>query len=422
MNSITLRAISLKYFMNDLSIYIHWPFCLSKCPYCDFNSHVSSNIDHELWFKSYINSLYSFKSIINGKYVKSCFFGGGTPSLMQPKIVSSIIDAISELAVVDNKTEITLEANPTSFEIQKFKDFKKAGVNRISIGVQSLINNDLKNLGRNHSANDAIVAVIEANNIFDNVSFDLIYARNDVNVAQSLKDWQKELKQAIDIATGHISLYQLTIEKGTKFYRLFRDNQLILPSSSIAADMYEWTNDYMQERGYIRYEISNYSLPDRQCRHNLTYWRYNDYLGIGPGAHSRIKYDSSVEKKMRSIMMFHNPAKWLQSVNASSKGIQNSHYLSKQEMITEFIMMSMRLNEGMNIKSLENLSSMKVSEIINMDTLGYYENMGLIQSSQNHNNICFTTKGLMLHNYLVPRLINNKLIVNSKSLSPRNIT
>lgn len=380
---------------NDLSIYIHWPFCLSKCPYCDFNSHIANSIDDDNWLKSYEKEIEYFKDIIQNKYIKSIFFGGGTPSLMNPKIVEGIINKISELARIDKQTEITLEANPTSFETEKFKAFKAAGINRVSIGVQSLREDDLKKLGRTHDSLQAIKTIESANKIFSRVSFDLIYARS----GQELKDWQQELKQAMELVTGHISLYQLTIEKGTPFYKLFHDGNLILPNSDMAAEMYEWTNDYLESQNYFRYEISNYAKEGQECVHNLTYWNYNDYLGIGPGAHSRIIENPS---SVSAIMMWHKPEKWLEAVNNKNNGIQTNSKLTKQEIIEEILMMGLRLKKGINISALEQKIDAKLENILDISSLNHYQELDLIRLDEN---LYLTDKGLMLHSYIVPRLL-----------------
>lgn len=380
---------------SDLSIYIHWPFCLSKCPYCDFNSHIANSIDDGNWLKSYEKEIEYFKDIIQNKYIKSIFFGGGTPSLMNPKIVEGIINKISEFARIDKQTEITLEANPTSFETEKFKAFKAAGINRVSIGVQSLREDDLKKLGRTHDSLQAIKTIESANKIFPRVSFDLIYARS----SQELKDWQQELKQAMELVTGHISLYQLTIEKGTPFYKLFHDGNLILPSSDIAAEMYEWTNDYLESQNYFRYEISNYAKVGQECVHNLTYWNYNYYLGIGPGAHSRIIENPS---SVSAIMMWHKPEKWLEVVNNKNNGIQTNSKLTKQEIIEEILMMGLRLKNGINISALEQKIDAKLENILNISSLNHYQELDLIRLDEN---LYLTDKGLMLHSYIVPRLL-----------------
>ncbi|ABV73141.1 coproporphyrinogen III oxidase [Rickettsia canadensis str. McKiel] len=385
----------MKVTTDDLSIYIHWPFCLSKCPYCDFNSHVASTIDHEQWLKSYEREIEYFKPIIQNKYIKSIFFGGGTPSLMDPVIVEVIINKIINIAIIDHQTEITLETNPTSFETEKFKAFKSAGINRVSIGVQSLKEDDLKKLGRTHDCMQAIKTIETANTIFPRVSFDLIYARS----GQKLKDWQEELKQAMQLATSHISLYQLTIEKGTLFYKLFRDGTLILPHSDEAAEMYEWTNHYLESKKYFRYEISNYALVSQECLHNLTYWNYNSYLGIGPGAHSRIIEPSS---SVLAIMMWHKPEKWLDSVKIKNVGIQTNIKLTHQEVIAEMLMMGLRLKSGINLSILEQKLNTKLENILDMNNLKHYQNQDLIKLDQN---VYLTDKGLMLHSYIVPRLI-----------------
>ncbi|KJV92936.1 radical SAM family heme chaperone HemW [Rickettsia bellii] len=380
---------------NDLSIYIHWPFCLSKCPYCDFNSHIANSIDDDNWLKSYEKEIEYFKDIIQNKYIRSIFFGGGTPSLMNPKIVEGIINKISGFARIDKQTEITLEANPTSFETEKFKAFKLAGINRVSIGVQSLRENDLKKLGRTHDSLQAIKTIESASKIFPRVSFDLIYARS----GQELKDWQQELKQAMELVTGHISLYQLTIEKGTPFYKLFHDGNLILPNSDLAAEMYEWTNDYLESQKYFRYEISNYAKKGQECVHNLTYWNYNDYLGIGPGAHSRIIENPS---SVSVIMMWHKPEKWLEAVNNKNNGVQTNVKLTKQEIIEEILMMGLRLKDGINISALEQKIDAKLENILDISSLNHYQELDLIRLDDN---IYLTYKGLMLHSYIVPRLL-----------------
>ena len=381
--------------LKDLSIYIHWPFCLSKCPYCDFNSHVAGTIDHNQWLESYRIEIEHFNQIIQNKHIKSIFFGGGTPSLMNPIVVEGIINKISKLATINKQTEITLEANPTSFETSKFKAFKAAGINRVSIGVQSLRENDLKKLGRTHDVIQAIKTIETANTIFPRVSFDLIYARS----GQILKDWQEELKQAMELVSGHISLYQLAIEKGTTFYKLFKDGNLTVPHSDSAAEMYEWTNHYLESKKYFRYEISNYALEKHECLHNLTYWNYNSYLGIGPGAHSRIIDNSN---SVSAIMTWYKPEKWLDVINTKNTGIKSNTKLTHQEIIEERLMMGLRLSKGINIATLEQKINAKLENILNINNLKHYEKYDLIKLDKN---IYLTDKGLMLHNYIVPRLI-----------------
>jgi|JFJP01.1.fsa_nt_gi putative oxygen-independent coproporphyrinogen III oxidase len=378
-----------------ISIYIHWPFCLSLCPYCDFNSHIASNIDHDKWLKSYEKELEYFSSTIKNKEVKSIFFGGGTPSLMQPFVVQGIIDKIASLGTISDSCEITLEANPTSFETNKFKQFKSAGINRVSIGVQSFNEKDLSVLGRKHSGPEAINAIESASNIFRRYSFDLIYARPN----QTFKKWQEELKFALTLANGHISLYQLTIEKGTPFFNLFRSNQLCLPSNDDSAELYEWTGNFLKENNYNRYEISNYSKLNEECIHNLCYWNYNEYIGIGPGAHGRIHYKTNVS----AVMMHHKPDKWLNAVESQGHGIQNNINLSTNEIIEELIMMGTRLANGITEESLQKLLKLKFSDILNQDILKQYINHQLV--SLDNNILKLSDSGLLLHNYLIARLI-----------------
>jgi putative oxygen-independent coproporphyrinogen III oxidase len=378
---------------------------LSKCPYCDFNSHVVDQVDMGLWASSFEKELDYFRDIIQGKYIKSIFFGGGTPSLMEPFVVDRIIKKIASLANIDDLTEITLETNPTSYETSKFHDFKAAGINRVSIGVQSLNEVDLKLLGRKHDVKQAIDTIESARRLFPRISFDLIYARTN----QSIKDWQNELTNAMQLASGHISLYQLVIEKGTPFYKLFNEGLLTIPHSDQAADMYEWTNLYLKSQNYIRYEVSNYSLLGHECKHNLAYWQYDNYLGIGPGAHSRV----NMQETLHSIMMWHKPTKWLQEVSNNGSGIQNINKLSKIEMIEEMLMMGLRLERGIDTNYLENKTGRKLFEIINIKVASYYKSLGLLTWDNEEANIKLTDKGLMLHSYIVPRLlVDNKISAN----------
>jgi len=316
---------------------------------------------------------------------------------MKPHLVEAIIEKIGKFGQISNNTEITLEANPTSYETQKFKEFKLAGVNRVSIGVQSLQQEALTMLGRKHSANEAVKAIESAAKIYDRYSFDLIYAIP----GQTLDEWQKEIIQALKLARGHISLYQLTIEKGTPFYRLYRNGDLKMPSNDLAASMYEWTNDHLQTQGYKRYEISNYAKIGDECVHNLCYWNYNEYIGIGPGAHSRLHQSDGV----LAIMMTHKPEKWLESVTNNGHGIQSNNKLSKQEAVEEMIMMGTRLEEGIHEEDFFKMTGCKFTEIFNNKTLNHYIQQGLVII---HNGqLRFSNKGLMLHNYLLSRMLSD---------------
>jgi putative oxygen-independent coproporphyrinogen III oxidase len=381
--------------MEPVSVYIHWPFCLSLCPYCDFNSHISAQIDPDLWIQAYKQEITHFQEKLLNRKIKSIFFGGGTPSLMDPKIVESVIDYLSNIATLSDETEITLEANPTSYEAEKFRNFKSAGVNRVSIGVQSLKNETLNILGRKHSSKEAIFAIESAAGIFDRYSFDLIYSVPK----QTLKDWQAELKEAIKLANGHISLYQLTIEKGTPFYQTFQSGKMQLPSNNVSADMYEWTNKFLKKHNYHAYEISNYATSGNECIHNLTYWNYDEYIGFGPGAHSRLHKKNQVE----AVMMIHKPDKWLESVNKKGHGIQTSYSLSKKELIEEVIMMGTRLKSGISIKKTEKLIETSFDNIVDKDKLSLYLTEGFIFKNDTHFGL--TESGLILHNYLISRLL-----------------
>ena len=381
--------------MKPISIYIHWPFCLSLCPYCDFNSHVSNSINHNAWLEAYKKELSYFADRIAKRPVRSIFFGGGTPSLMEPNTILGIIAAISDIAIVDKNTEITLEANPTSYELEKFKEFKAAGINRVSIGVQSLRNERLQSLGRKHSAQNALDAIKSAATLFDKYSFDLMYATQN----QDLKTWQDELKEAMEFAGGHISLYQLTIEKGTPFFKLYKDKKLILPSNDEAADMYEWTNEYLQQNQYKRYEISNYAVSGHECLHNLCYWNYDEYIGIGPGAHSRLHNKEGIV----ALMMANKPNTWLDKVNELGYGIQTKTQLSKIETIEEVLMMGTRLQAGIVEEKFQEITGKKFSDSLNINIIEQLRHQNFVTMGAGQ--IKLSEKGLLLHSYIVPRML-----------------
>ncbi len=381
--------------MKPISIYIHWPFCLSLCPYCDFNSHVSNSINHNTWLEAYKKELSYFADRIAQRPVRSIFFGGGTPSLMEPNTILGIIAAISDIAIVDKNTEITLEANPTSYELEKFKEFKAAGINRVSIGVQSLRNERLQSLGRKHSAQNALDAIKSATTLFDKYSFDLMYATQN----HDLKTWQDELKEAMKFAGGHISLYQLTIEKGTPFFKLYKDKKLILPSNDEAADMYEWTNEYLQQNQYKRYEISNYAISGHECLHNLCYWNYDEYIGIGPGAHSRLHNKEGIV----ALMMTNKPHTWLDKVNELGHGIQTKTQLSKIETIEEVLMMGTRLQAGIVEEKFQEITGKNFSDSLNINIIEQLRHQNFV--TMDAGQIKLSEKGLLLHSYIVPRML-----------------
>jgi oxygen-independent coproporphyrinogen-3 oxidase len=328
-------------------IYVHWPFCVSKCPYCDFNSHVRESVDHAAWSDALTAELRHYAAMIPGRTVESVFFGGGTPSLMEPETVQAVLDQIVKSWRVKNHLEVTLEANPTSAEAGKFRDFRQAGINRVSIGIQSLYDKDLKFLGRAHDAAQGRAAIGMAGSIFDRYSFDLIYARPE----QTVQDWQTELEAALKLSGGHLSLYQLTIEKGTAFHTMHARGDFEIPESDLAGDFYELTQTVMEGAGMPAYEISNHAKPDHESRHNMIYWRYGDYVGAGPGAHGRLTLDDGRKIGTRAHSA---PEAWLERVRAQGHGAHPYEDLSREQRFIEAVMMGLRMRGGV---SLDNLSA-----------------------------------------------------------------
>jgi putative oxygen-independent coproporphyrinogen III oxidase len=386
----------------SIAIYVHWPFCLSKCPYCDFNSHTFDSIDYALWQQSYLREIEYFSSIFQDKYITSIFFGGGTPSLMTPLLVASIIEKIASIGIVDQKTEITLEANPTSVESAKFADFKLAGINRVSLGIQSFNQQDLKFLGRQHDAKEAISAIEVASSIFENYSFDLIYARP----GQSLQNWQQELFLAMSLASKHISLYQLTIEKGTEFYSMYHKGSFALPGQDLAFELYDMTNQILQQNGYFRYEISNYATPGFESKHNMNYWKYGQYLGLGPGAHSRIISYSDDDKlcQMHALEMIYSPQNWLTSVRNNNHGIKNFEALSKVEVVKEVLMMGLRLLSGIDQQNLVRFTAKNFEQLMCPRLLKQLTDLDLLSSKNEQ--ISLSNSGLMLHSKIISQIFS----------------
>lgn len=348
-------------------LYVHWPFCEAKCPYCDFNSHVSRKIDHSAWLDAYLLELERYAAQTPNRVLNTVFFGGGTPSLMHPDTVDAIIHAARGHWMPANDMEITLEANPSSVEAGRFVGFRDAGVNRISMGVQALNDQDLKRLGRIHTVAEAKKAFDIARNCFDRVSFDLIYARQH----QTLTDWQAELKEALSMAIDHLSLYQLTIEQGTAFGDRYAVGKLRgLPEDDTSADMYMATQEICEDAGLPAYEISNHARPGSESRHNQIYWRYGDYVGVGPGAHGRMTIDG-VKYATESYL---NPTQWLNKVNEiGGESARNS--LSTQDQANEYLMMGLRLVEGIDMDRFSSLSSSPVQQ----DRLDYLSDIGMIE-------------------------------------------
>ncbi len=337
------------------AVYVHWPFCLAKCPYCDFNSHVrAAPIDEERFVAAMRAEIAHRASATPGRVVRSIFFGGGTPSLMRPQTVQSVIDAIGERWAIEPDAEITLEANPTSVEAGRFRGYRAAGVNRLSIGVQALDDADLKSLGRRHSVAEAVEAVRIAASIFPRYSFDLIYARP----GQSEQAWRAELAEALKMAGEHLSLYQLTIEPDTIYEQLWRAGKLKTPDEDLARALFDATQEIAEAHGLPAYEVSNHARPGAESRHNLVYWRYGEYAGIGPGAHGRLL---TQEGRVAQAAEKH-PEMWLTQVESEGHGLVENAPLSAEEQGDEFLLMGLRLREGIDRARFKALSGRSLSQ------------------------------------------------------------
>jgi oxygen-independent coproporphyrinogen-3 oxidase len=323
-------------------VYIHWPFCLSKCPYCDFNSHVRREpIDEARFVRAFAAEIANIAARVPGRTVSTIFFGGGTPSLMQPATVGAILDAVAKHWNVAPDAEVTLEANPTSVEAARFRGYRAAGVNRVSLGVQALDDAALAELGRVHSAREALDAVAVARSIFDRYSFDLIYARP----RQQPKAWADELARALSEAGEHLSLYQLTVEPDTPFAALRAAGKLAIPDDDLARALYDTTQDICAAHGLPAYEVSNHARPGAECRHNLLYWRAHEYAGIGPGAHGRLDMDDG----RHATATDKRPEAWLMRVESNGQGLVTDDLLTREEMADEFLLMGLRLAEGIEL-------------------------------------------------------------------------
>ena len=323
-------------------IYVHWPFCAAKCPYCDFNSHVRHQpVDQPRFVQAFLKEMATMRRLTGSRTVTSIFMGGGTPSLMAPETVDAILNGIARHWHVPDGIEITMEANPSSVEAERFRGYRAAGVNRVSLGVQALNDRDLKFLGRLHDVADALKAIRLARDIFPRMSFDLIYARPN----QTVEEWDRELKEAVSYAVDHLSLYQLTIEEGTPFYGLHKAGKLVVPDGEQSAVLYEATQEITEREGMPAYEVSNHARPGWESRHNLTYWRYGDYVGIGPGAHGRLttggaKIATATERK---------PEGWLSLVEAEGHGMVDQEVLEYEAQADELLLMGLRLKEGVDL-------------------------------------------------------------------------
>lgn len=369
-------------------LYLHWPFCESKCPYCDFNSHVAANINQKRWQRAYLKEIDRLAADTKGRVLETVFFGGGTPSLMQPDLVAAIIEKIRTAWPMVNNPEITLEANPGSVEAGRFRDYRAAGVNRISMGMQAMNDDDLRRLGRKHTAAEALGAFDIARNSFERVSFDLIYARQE----QTLAAWRVELTQAIDLAVDHLSLYQLTIEDGTAFGdRLARGGLKGLPNDDLAADMYDLTQEICDAAGFPAYEVSNHARPGSESRHNLIYWRGGDYIGVGPGAHGRL----TMAGQRWATEAPKAPGTWLDLVERDRPGEAPRHLLQSEEHALEYLLMSVRLSEGLDIVRYQRLAQQDLAA----ETIAHLSDLGLILLEDSR--LRATPKGRMVLNAII---------------------
>lgn len=342
---------------DTLALYVHWPFCKSKCPYCDFNSHVRDRVDHPVWARAFTREMEHARALTGPRTVKTVFFGGGTPSLMAPETVSCVLETARRLWNLDAAAEVTLEANPTSVEAGKFRAFRAAGVNRVSLGIQSLDDEALGKLGRQHSAAEALAALETAAGIFDRFSFDLIYARS----GQTPEAWSGELHQALRLAGGHLSLYQLTIEEGTLFHTLHRRGELPVPEEEEAARFYEVTQDIMAAHGLPAYEISNHARQGQESRHNLVYWHYGDYAGIGPGAHGRL----TLEGKKWATRGHRAPEPWLERVAAYGHGWHPMEEIAQEQRPVEALLSGLRLTAGIDSADFLHNTGFSLSGFLN---------------------------------------------------------
>lgn len=378
------------------ALYIHWPFCLRKCPYCDFNSHVRAEVDEPRWRDALLSDMRHEAAVAGGQRLTTIFFGGGTPSLMPPATVAALIAEAEQLWGFADDIEITLEANPSSVEAARFEQLAAAGVNRVSLGVQALDDAALRFLGRLHGVDEALDALTVAQRRFRRVGVDLIYGRPGQTEAQ----WEEELARAVGLGTEHLSLYQLTVEAGTRFATDARLGRLVMPDEDHQADLFALTRELTGASGLFAYEVSNFARAGAQSRHNLTYWRYEDYLGIGPGAHGRRNGLATVRHR--------KPENWLESIAAAGHGISKDRPLSAEEAAGEALMMGLRLTEGVDLARLEQRFGRALWTVLDVDKLRMVERLGLLR--KDGRSIALTAAGAplldaVLGELLVPALL-----------------
>lgn len=378
------------------ALYIHWPFCAKKCPYCDFNSHIRESVDVDLWRNALLADMRAEAEVASGETLTSIFFGGGTPSLMPPELVGSLLREAERLWDIDPGIEITLEANPSSVEARNFSDLASAGINRVSLGIQSLDDKTLRWLGRLHGADEAVAALEVAQTNFQRVSFDLIYALPD----QTPEDWREQLSRALGFGTSHLSLYQLTIEPGTRFATDVRRGVFAPLGSDKAADLFEMTQRMTEAAGLPGYETSNHARPGEESRHNLTYWRYQDYAGIGPGAHGRRGGFATVRHK--------KPENFLKAVEERGHGIAEQRMLGVPEQASEALLMGLRLREGIDLESLANRFGMASTRLVNEERIARYRDQNLLW--QENGRLGVTAKGRPVLDALLAEIVADELV------------
>jgi len=383
---------------DPLALYVHWPFCVSKCPYCDFNSHVRESVDQERWRDALLADLAHEAAMLPGRRLESIFFGGGTPSLMPPATVATVLDAAERAWGFAPGIEITLEANPSSVEAARFADLAAAGVNRVSLGLQALDNETLAFLGRAHDVAEGLAALDTAQRVFDRVSFDLIYARPD----QGLADWHAELARALSFGTEHLSLYQLTIEPGTRFQTEALAGRLVLPDDDRAADLFELTRALTASAGMPAYEISNHARAGAESRHNLTYWRYQDYAGIGPGAHGR-RTGVATQRRRK-------PENWIEAVARNGHGIEQEEPLTPRERAVEATLMGLRLAEGIDLDRIATLGERPIDALADLAAIERLVAQGLL--ARDASRLAATDAGMPVLNAILGEIVR----------SPENLT
>ena len=374
-----------------LALYIHWPFCVSKCPYCDFNSHVREGIDANAWRAALLADMAHEAALTGGRPLSSIFFGGGTPSLMPPALVEALIAAAQAHWRFAPDIEITLEANPNSVEAARFADLAAAGVNRVSLGLQALEDEALHFLGRAHDVTEGLAALDTAQRVFGRLSFDLIYARP----GQSEADWQAELARALAFGTGHLSLYQLTIEPGTRFATLVAQGKLTPADPDHGATLYELTQAMTGAAGIPAYEISNHARPGQESRHNLTYWRYGDYAGIGPGAHGRRGGTATLRHK--------KPENWMNAVARNGHGLQNEEPLLPEDQAREALLMGLRLGEGVDLERIAARSGVPLRQLVDTEAVTQLTNLGLVR--QTGPRLQVAPAGMLLLDAILPEVV-----------------